>query len=152
MTSTWLARVAYIGAQLRNLLANREINPAVNGPGASLSNINQRRPYFPNYSSVVQFEATSRSDYHAVAFSTEKRLSDGYALSASYTWSQSKDNGGAVVAGGAGASTRTPTIRTTTTTTPTSTARTASSGRSCGSFPARDLPTPPPGTCSGTGS
>jgi hypothetical protein len=103
VTSTWLARVSYIGSQLRHLLANREINPAVLTDGATLSNINQRRPYYPNYSSVVQFESTGRSNYHAVAFSTERRLNHGYALSASYTWSQSKDNGGAVVAGGAGA-------------------------------------------------
>jgi hypothetical protein len=100
---TWVGRVSYIGSQIRDLLANREINPAALTPGATLTNINQRRPYFPNYSSVVQFESTGESDYHAVAFSAERRFASNYSVTANYTWSRTRDLGGAVVAGGAGA-------------------------------------------------
>jgi hypothetical protein len=103
LAGAWVGRVSYIGSQTRNLLVNREINPGLPAPGATLNNINQRRQYFPAYSSVVQFESTGRSNYHALAVSGEKRYSDNYSVTGSYTFSRSRDLGGATVAGGAGA-------------------------------------------------
>jgi hypothetical protein len=102
LTPNWLFRLSYIGAQGRNLLANNEINPARYIPGSSsLSNIDQRRPYYPiGFTSISEFESNSISNYNAMAATIEKRLSRGFSFLASYTFSKSMDMSSAVGTGG----------------------------------------------------
>jgi hypothetical protein len=102
LAANWLARISYMGSQARDLLANEEINPATYIPGSStLGNINQRRPYYPiGFTSITEFQSNGLSNYNALATSLEKRMSKGFSLLASYTWSKSLDTSSAVGTGG----------------------------------------------------
>jgi Carboxypeptidase regulatory-like domain/TonB dependent receptor len=102
LATNWLLTISYLGSKSDHLFANEERDPAAFGPGATLSNINQRRPYYPNYGSVSQIESTGYSNYNGLAFEIEKKLEHHYSLLASYTWSHSNDLSSAELAGGVG--------------------------------------------------
>jgi Carboxypeptidase regulatory-like domain/TonB dependent receptor len=102
LARNWLATISYLGSHDTDLFGNEELDPATFGPGASLANINQRRPYYPNYGSVAQIESTGYSNYNGLAFQIEKKLQQHYSLLASYTWAHSLDLSSAEEAGGVG--------------------------------------------------
>ncbi|MCX6552077.1 MAG: TonB-dependent receptor [Acidobacteria bacterium] len=96
----WLVRASYMGSRARHLMATREINAAVFTTGASTGNINQRRPFYPDFTSIGQMEATGSSNYEGVALGMERRLSKGYSVKASYTYGKSYDVNSAAAAAG----------------------------------------------------
>jgi hypothetical protein len=87
-----VARASYVGTQGRDLQAFSEINPAIYGPGATASNINNRRPLAPTYASMIQLNNDGISNYHALQVTVEHRFSKGLSFVANYTFGKTLDN------------------------------------------------------------
>jgi hypothetical protein len=87
-----VARASYVGTQGRDLQAFSEINPAIYGPGATASNINNRRPLAPTYASMIQMTNDGISNYNAFQLTVEHRFSNGLSFVANYTFSKALDN------------------------------------------------------------
>jgi hypothetical protein len=85
-----LLRVGYVGSKGTRLLQGAEINPAIYGPGANASNLNQRRPYQPI--AGLQLDTDNAwSRYHALQVTVQKRWNHGFSVLSNYTWSKSID-------------------------------------------------------------
>jgi hypothetical protein len=90
-------QAGYVGKVAHKLELNRDSNPAVYGPGATASNIAQRRPFAPpHYDALLTFFTDSDSNYHSLQANMQKRFSRGYTFQAAYTFSKSIDNAGPV--------------------------------------------------------
>lgn len=87
-----VARVSYVGDRGVHLQYFEERNPAIYGPGATISNTNQRRSLYPAYASLIEMTNGGVSNYNAVQMSLEKRTSSGLTFVANYTRSKSLDN------------------------------------------------------------
>ena len=85
-------RAAYVGDNGFNLQDNNEQNPAIYGPGATISNTNQRRPLYPNFASLIVMNNNGWSHYNALQLTVEKRTSNGLSFVANYTHSKATDN------------------------------------------------------------
>ena len=92
LTSSMLARIAYVGNKGTHLQTFRERNSAIYGKGATLSNINARRPLYPDYASIVEMVADGNSQYHSMQLTLERRFSRNFSFLAFYTWSKSIDD------------------------------------------------------------
>ncbi len=82
--------VAYVGDASHHLLMNIAANAALAlvNPGANSQAV---RP-MPDYGGSAYTGFEGMSDYHALQTKLEKRMSHGYNLLATYTWSHSLDN------------------------------------------------------------
>jgi hypothetical protein len=87
-----IARAAYVGTRGRDLQYFEERNAAVYGPGATVSNTNQRRPLAPDFASLIEMTNGGLSNYNALQVTLEKRFSRQFAFVANYTYSKSLDN------------------------------------------------------------
>jgi hypothetical protein len=85
---SWVATAAYVGSKGNHLESTKEINPGVFGPMGSL----QQRRRFPDFSGIATTSAEGNMTYHSMQLSTNKRLSGGVTVLASYTWSKNIDN------------------------------------------------------------
>lgn len=81
---------AYVGSKGTNLMINYEENQAVFGPGATVANIDQRRPY-QNFQSINTAAAIGNSTYHSLQLSANRRLTKGVSIMANYTRSKAID-------------------------------------------------------------
>jgi hypothetical protein len=93
-------QVAYVGKAGRKLLMGVAANPAIFGPGATLTNINQRRT-LPPFGNNSKISSQANSSYHALQFELNKRFSQGFSLQGAYTFSRSIDMASAIALGGA---------------------------------------------------
>lgn len=91
---------SYVGSKGTHLPIQRELNPAVYGPGATSGNVDARRLYAPLYGSIAGYESTGASSYHALQLSLNKRFSGGYTVLANYTWAKALDIGSLDTLGG----------------------------------------------------
>ena len=91
---TYLVRVGYAGSRGDRLAMGRELNAAVYAPGATTATTNQRRPLFPNFSTITTIESTGRSIYHSLQLTLDKRMSRRFSVLSSYTLSSNKDHAG----------------------------------------------------------
>jgi hypothetical protein len=84
--------VGYLGSHGSNLRISRNLNQPVNGlrPFAALSPASPIRPNAP-LGNITQVESTGYSNYHALWGSVMRRLTRGFQIDASYTWSKSLD-------------------------------------------------------------
>jgi hypothetical protein len=82
----------YVGSKGNSLAMQRELNPAVYGPGATTGNINQRRIYAPSYAGIAEYESNGFSTYHSLQLTLNKRFAHGYTILANYTFAKSIDN------------------------------------------------------------
>src|SRR5207244_5477033 len=96
-----LLRVGYVGSKGTHLLQAAEINPAVYGPGASLSNVDVRRIYQP-IGGLQLGTDNAYSTYHSLQVTLQKRWSHGFTVLGNYTWSKSIDPLSWSVGNGAG--------------------------------------------------
>ncbi|MET0164666.1 MAG: TonB-dependent receptor [Vicinamibacterales bacterium] len=84
--------VGYFGSRGRDLRISRNLNQPVNDirPFAALSSTS---PILPGTAlgNITQVESTGFSTYHALWASVTQRLSRGFQLDTSYTWSKSLD-------------------------------------------------------------
>ena len=84
-----LARVAYVGSQLRHQTETVELNPAVYTPGSTLST-DQRRAFQP-YGSIGQGTQDVNGNYNSLQVTLQRRLNSVTVL-ANYTFSKSLDD------------------------------------------------------------
>jgi hypothetical protein len=88
LSSSLVARAAYVGSHGNHLNLNINENVAVPGPGS----VAPRQP-FPSYGVLSSWEPRGFSNYDALQLSAEKRYSGGLSFRAAYTWSKSLDEG-----------------------------------------------------------
>lgn len=92
--SDLFVEAGYVGRLARHLPVVSEMNPATYGPGATAANIQQRRPFYPQYyGSIGDLHSDANSNYNSLQVNVQKRFSQGYTLQLAYTWSKSIDNG-----------------------------------------------------------
>jgi hypothetical protein len=83
----YVVTAAYVGSKSSKLFMSRNINPALPRPGATVGNIQARRPY--SQYAVLEEEATiGYSQYHSLQLSMNKRLTHGFTLLSSYTFAK----------------------------------------------------------------
>jgi len=82
---------AYVASKGTHLPIQRELNPAVYTPTATLANIDSRRIYAPYFAGIDSYESTATSSYQALQLSLNKRFSHGYTVLANYTYGKSLD-------------------------------------------------------------
>ena len=69
-----------------------QANPAIYGPGATLANIDSRRPLLPGkYASVRSICMCSPATYHSMQASLSKNYSKGLTFKLAYTWGKLLD-------------------------------------------------------------
>lgn len=85
-------QVGYVGSRGRNMVGARERNAAVFGPGATLANAQQRRPYAPeSFAQIAQTVAEGSANYDSLQISAMKSYSKRYTFQVVYTLSESRD-------------------------------------------------------------
>ena len=95
----YLLDIRYVGNKGTHLPRFIEGNPAVNGPGATAQNADQRRQYAGcqgpqgpcNFASVGLIADDSSSTYHALQVAFSKQFTHNLSFLASYWWSKSLD-------------------------------------------------------------
>jgi hypothetical protein len=100
--TNWLFEIGYVGTKGTKLPRFVEGNPAVSIPGETATdNADQRRLYSGctiaqpspcTYSSVGLISGIAGSTYHALQTSLRKRLSQGFSMLGSYTYSKTLDD------------------------------------------------------------
>ena len=89
----WMIDLAYVGTKGTHLPATRDMN--------EVNPFTQVTPY-PQFSSILVVEPRANSIYNALQFRSEKRVRQGLAFLAAYTWSRSLDDDSAVFSGSVG--------------------------------------------------
>src|SRR5208337_265005 len=89
----WMIDLAYVGTKGTHLPATRDMN--------ELNPSTQATPY-PQFGSILVVEPRANSIYNALQFRSEKRVRQGLAFLAAYTWSRSIDDDSAVFSGSVG--------------------------------------------------
>ena len=87
---SWLLQGAYVGSKGNHLFMQNELNPTVFG--ATGATADQKRRYYPTFSTITDMLSDANSTYHALQLTANKRMSHGLTVLASYTWSKSIDN------------------------------------------------------------
>jgi hypothetical protein len=95
-----LVRLAYAGSKGTHTAVPLEGNPAVYGPGATVANINQRRPYGPGIGTIGLIQSSGNSSYNSFEATVEKRWVKSFSLLANYSWQKSLDYESNVLANG----------------------------------------------------
>lgn len=85
-----VVRLSYVGTLGRFLSYSQDVNYARYATGATVGNIQSRRPY-QNYGPVLVADSGSNSSYHALQVSVERRMARNFSIEANYTWSASID-------------------------------------------------------------
>jgi len=85
-----LLRVAYAASKGTFLGYNIDINASAYGPGANTNNTQARRPN-QNFQSVVEDVSGGNSIYNSLQVSLDKRFSNGFNVSANYTFGKTID-------------------------------------------------------------
>ena len=80
----YVATVAYVGNRGDHLFMSYQSNPARPGAGS----VDSRRIYAPAFGPITTFASLGESTYHALQLSVNKRLTHGFTVLASYTWSR----------------------------------------------------------------
>ncbi len=91
-------QVGYVGKVAHKLLFGMSANPAIYGPGATLNNINDRRPLRP-YGDNKKNSSEGNSNYHGLQVELNKRFSRGFSVLGVYTFSKSIDQSSNIALG-----------------------------------------------------
>jgi carboxypeptidase family protein/TonB-dependent receptor-like protein len=96
----WLIAGNYIGSNIIHALLRYEGNPAINMPGATVGNTNQRRVlYLQNpasgqyFSNIVVGDDGATRNYNALVLQVQRRRAKGVTIQGNYTWSHCIDDG-----------------------------------------------------------
>jgi hypothetical protein len=85
-----ILRVTYQGSAGRGLFHAADLNAAVYGPGANLTNTDKRRPR-PEFTQLSFGGTYGWSNYDALVISVERRFISGLTFLAGYSWQKSLD-------------------------------------------------------------
>ena len=94
-----VVQVGYMGKIGRNLLMGLAANPALYGPGAKSSNIDQRR-LLPGFGNNTVISSLANSSYNALQVEATKRFSQNFSFQMAYTFSRSIDMESSTSVGG----------------------------------------------------
>ena len=83
----YVATIAYVGNRGDHLFQSYQKNPARPGAGS----VDSRRVYAPAFGPITTFASVAESAYDALQLSLNKRLTHGFTVLASYTWSKFVD-------------------------------------------------------------
>jgi hypothetical protein len=100
-SSNMLLKAAYVGNLGRRLGTTFNDNQPIPAPGGT----GPRRPFYgirPNLADVSYQVSDGLSNYSALQFSAEKRVSQGLSMLVGYTWGHAIDNTGTEFGGGTG--------------------------------------------------
>jgi hypothetical protein len=84
------ARIAYQGSAGRHMFHGAEYNAAVYGPGATLTNTDQRRPR-REFTQLTFAGTYGLTNYDALVLSLDKRVVTGLTFLAGFSWQKSLD-------------------------------------------------------------
>src|SRR5581483_2726363 len=87
-------QVGYFGKLGHKLLLGLSANPAVNAPGATLANENNRRLY-QGFGANNVLSSEANSNYNGLQIQVNKRFSHGFSVQGAYTFSRSLDQSSA---------------------------------------------------------
>jgi Carboxypeptidase regulatory-like domain len=88
----WVGQIGYVGTTGIHLPNTLDENQALFIPGQStLNNIEARRPFGPNFSSILAQSTVWTSNYNSLQISVKKQAAHGLTFLASYTFSKSID-------------------------------------------------------------
>ena len=90
LTKDVLLRVAYAASKGTFLGYNPDLNPAVYGPGATTGNTQARRPN-QTFQQIIEDVSGANSIYNSLQVSLEKRFSNGFNVTANYTFGKTLD-------------------------------------------------------------
>ncbi len=89
-----LVRVGYVGTKGTHLKSEYDMNAPIYNPSLTLSQnratVDDRRP-IKRFLEISRWFHGLNSSYHALQVSADKRYSQGFTVSASYTWSKALD-------------------------------------------------------------
>jgi Carboxypeptidase regulatory-like domain len=98
LSSSWGARIAYVGSLTRKNYISRDENEPAYIPGASTSTagLNARRPYQPTpstyvFGQIVENDPAGSGSYNSLQATLTHRFSHGVSLLASYVFAKSLD-------------------------------------------------------------
>ena len=83
----------YVGTKGTHLPGSRTLNAAEFRPGATPQNIEQRRPFAPAFSAILDFHSQWNSVFHSGQLSAARRWSSGVTFLGAYTFSKAIDQG-----------------------------------------------------------
>jgi hypothetical protein len=87
-----VVQAAYVGRVSRKLTSVREINAAVYRPGATAANVQDRRPFFPQfYGPISDITSDLNANYNSLQLGVDKKFSHSYTVQLAYTFSKSID-------------------------------------------------------------
>jgi len=87
--TSYVVTLAYVGSKGNHLYMQNQANPGIYGrPG----NLNQRRPLYPIFGSIIDMSSQGNSTYHAFQATLNKRLSRGFTVLANYTFGKLLDD------------------------------------------------------------
>ncbi len=88
-----IVRATYMGSKGTRLPLVYTENVGLYVPGQSTrANVNQRRPYWPDFTGVKVMKSVANSTYHAAIFTFERRFSRNWSVTSSYTFSKNIDS------------------------------------------------------------
>jgi hypothetical protein len=90
MPGDWVLQAGYVAKSGIKQIRTVSDNAAPFGPGATLANINQRRP-LQGHGNNLRTLSDSNSNYHSLQVEGRKRMSRGFSVQGAYTWSKSLD-------------------------------------------------------------
>ncbi|RPJ57531.1 MAG: TonB-dependent receptor [Acidobacteria bacterium] len=103
VTNDLSVTAAYVGANGYFWPTIRDYNYPVYGPGATSSNVNDRRPIQPKpktYSTIAIIESVLNNSYHGLQLSADKRFSRGVSFRGFYTLGKALEGGNLAAANG----------------------------------------------------
>lgn len=88
-----IVRATYMGSKGTRLPLVYTENVGTYIPGSSTrANVNNRRPYWPDFGGVKILKSVANSTYHAAVFTFERRFTRNWSVTSSYTWSRNIDS------------------------------------------------------------
>lgn len=85
-----LARASFQGSAGRKLFHAADFNPAVYGPGATIANTNDRRP-FKEFTQLTFAGTYGMSNYEALVLSLQKQFAAGLTFLTGFSWQKTMD-------------------------------------------------------------
>lgn len=88
-----VASAGYLGTRGTRLPGTHILNTGELRPGATAQNVDQRRPFAPDFGPILNFHSRLNSSYHSAQFSLNRRFQSGLMLLSAYTFSKTIDEG-----------------------------------------------------------
>lgn len=92
---------AYVGNHGVDIMASRQFNPAIFGPGATVANENTRRLY-PGLGAVELASSYTYDEFNSLQLNATKRFAKGLTLLSNFVWGKTIDNTSSATEGQAG--------------------------------------------------